>query len=56
MIPDARQILDPAATNQNHGMLLKVVPDAGDVSRHFDTGGQPHTGDFPQCGVRLFRR
>jgi hypothetical protein len=38
MIPHARQVLNPAAANQHHRMLLKVVPDAGDIGSHFDTG------------------
>ena len=48
MITDARQILNPAAADQNNGMFLQIVSFARDVSGDFHAIGKPHPGDFAQ--------
>ena len=53
VVTDAGQVLDTTAADQNHGVLLQVVADAGDVSGNFHTVGQANTGDLTQCGVGL---
>src|SRR3954470_3090870 len=35
VVLDRRQVLDLAATDENHGVLLEVVTDARDVGGHF---------------------
>src|SRR5947209_12206768 len=55
LVADARQVLDAAAADQDHGVLLKVVALPGDVCRHLNRAGDPHAGDLAQRGVRLLR-
>src|SRR4029078_11929528 len=40
VIPDDRQVLHPAATDQHDRVLLKVVPFAGNVGRDLEPIGQ----------------
>src|SRR6266581_9501642 len=40
VIAHAGQILDPAAADQHHRMLLQIVTLAGDVARHLETVGE----------------
>ena len=42
MIANARKVLDAASPNQDHGVLLKVVTDAGDIGGHLHPVGQTH--------------
>ena len=53
VVTNTGQVLDTAAADQNHGVLLQVVADAGDVSGNFHTVGQANTSDLTQCGVGL---
>src|SRR4029077_3729468 len=46
VIAHAGQILDPAATDQHDGMLLQIVPLAGDVAGHLETIGEAHPRDL----------
>jgi hypothetical protein len=39
VIADAGQVADPAASDQNNGVFLKVVTFARDVGGHFDAVG-----------------
>src|SRR5450756_2866556 len=55
MIAHARQILDPAATNQHHRVLLEVMTDTTNVSRDLHAVCQTNSGNLAQCGVRLLR-
>src|SRR5210317_1744926 len=55
VISNTRQILDTAAPDQNHAVLLQVVTFATDVARHLKTVGQAHTRDFPKSRVRFLR-
>jgi len=56
MISNARQIPDPASSNNNRTVLLQVVINARYVSCNFLAVGQPDTSNFSQGGVRLFGR
>src|ERR1700682_187985 len=53
VVADAREVLDAAAADQHHRVLLEVVSDAGDVGRHFDAGGQADARDLAEGRVRL---
>src|SRR5659263_154238 len=35
LVADTRQVFDPATPDEDHGVLLQVVPDAGDVGSDF---------------------
>jgi hypothetical protein len=37
VITDTRQILDPAASDKNNAVLLKIVAFTGDITSHFKT-------------------
>ena len=49
------KVLDTAAADHDHGVLLQVVADAGDIGGDLVAVGQTHTGDLTQSGVRLLR-
>jgi len=53
MIPNAGEILHPAATNQHNGMLLKVMPYPGDIGGDLISVRQADSGNFSQSGVGL---
>src|SRR6266849_1030259 len=53
VITHARQIFHTAPADQHNRVLLQVVADARNVSRHFNPIGQPYARDFPQRRVRL---
>src|SRR6266704_4525612 len=55
VVANARQVLDAAAADEHHRVLLEVVSDARDVGRDLDSRGQPDAGDLPQSRVRLLR-
>ena len=48
VIPDARQILDTATADKDHGVFLKVVTNAGDVRCDLITVSKSDSGDFSQ--------
>jgi hypothetical protein len=48
VITHTRQILYPATTNQNHGVLLKIVTDTWNIGGHNDSIGQTDTGYLTQ--------
>src|SRR3954469_8065914 len=56
LVADARQVLDAAAANEHHGVLLQVVALARDVDRDLHRVGQPHASHLAERGVRLLRR
>src|SRR5204862_6864906 len=56
LVPNAREILHPAAPNQHHGVLLEVVSLAGDVAGDLHAVGEPDTRHLAKGGVRLLRR
>src|SRR3954451_12372843 len=55
LVAHARQVLDAAAADEHHGVLLQVVPLARDVARDLHAVREPHAGDLPQSRVRLLR-
>src|ERR1700722_15529184 len=56
VVADAGQILDAAAADHDHRMLLQVMALAGDIADHLEAVGQPHLGDLAQRRIRLLRR
>src|SRR4051812_10881046 len=56
VVLDRRQVLDLAAANQDHRVLLEVVTDAGDVGRDLHLVGQPDASDLAERRVRLLGR
>src|SRR5919199_1898279 len=53
LVPDAGEVLHPAATDEHDRVLLQVVADAGDVRGHLDLAAELHPSDLAQRGVRL---
>src|SRR5437588_8751038 len=51
LVTKAREVLDPAAADQHHRVLLEVVALAGDVGAHLHAVGQPHPGHLAQRRV-----
>src|SRR5579863_2684445 len=56
VVAHAGQVLDPAAADHDHRVLLKVVAFARDIADDLEAVGQPHLGDLAQSRVRLLRR
>src|SRR5262249_57911659 len=56
VVAHAGQVADAAAAHQHDGVLLQVVPLAGDVRRDLDLVGEAHAGDLAQGRVRLLGR
>src|SRR3954447_11157194 len=56
LVAHAREVLDAAAADEHDGVLLQVVPLAGDVGRDLDAAGDPDARDLAQRGVRLLGR
>src|SRR5260221_723434 len=56
VVAHAGQILDAAAADQHHRVLLQVMAFAGDVARHLEPVGETDAGDLAQRRVRLLRR
>src|SRR5947209_20356474 len=56
VVTHAGQILDTAAADHDHRVLLKVMAFARDVADHLETVGQAHLGNLAKRGVRLLRR
>src|SRR6266478_10224 len=55
VIPHSRQILHAATAHQHDGVLLQVVADAGNISRHFNRIRQANARHFAQRRVRFLR-
>src|SRR3990172_1938484 len=53
VIPNTRQVGHAAAADENDGVLLEVVADAGNVGGDLVLVRQPYAGDLPQRRVRL---
>lgn len=56
MITHTAQVFDATAADHYHGVLLKLVPHAGDVRRHLHAVRQTHARDLANSGVRLLWR
>src|SRR3989338_2528953 len=52
-VAHARQIFDAAAANKNYGVLLQIMPDAGNISSNLHPVGQTYASDFAQSRVRF---
>src|SRR6476661_10271459 len=55
VVAHAGQVLDAAAADHDHRMLLKVMTFTGDVADHFEAVGQTHLGNLATRRVRLLR-
>src|SRR6195256_2440483 len=55
VVTHAGQILDAAAANHDHRVLLKVMAFTRNVADDFEAIGQPHLGDLAKRRVRLLR-
>src|SRR5258708_23331067 len=55
VVAHAGQILDAAAADHDHGMLLKVMAFTRNVADDFEAIGQAHLGDLAKRRVRLLR-
>src|ERR1700730_3991146 len=53
VVADAGDLLDAAAADQHHRVLLEIVPDPGDVGGHLDLAGQPDAGHLAEGRVGL---
>src|SRR5438445_2485834 len=56
VVADTGQVLHAAAPDEHQRVLLQVVADARNVSRHFDAVGQTHARHFSERRVRFLRR
>src|SRR5207342_3566026 len=56
LVPEPWEILDAAAAYEDDGVLLEVVPLAGDVGADFHAIRQANARDLAQRRVRLLRR
>src|SRR2546430_15991252 len=55
VVAHARQVLDAAAADHHHRVLLQVVSLARYVADHLEAVGETHLGDLAQRRVRLLR-
>nr|VFJ99843.1 MAG: hypothetical protein BECKLFY1418B_GA0070995_11603 [Candidatus Kentron sp. LFY]VFK01898.1 MAG: hypothetical protein BECKLFY1418A_GA0070994_11663 [Candidatus Kentron sp. LFY] len=55
MIPHTWKILYTTTTNENHGVLLQIVPFTPDIRGNLHSIRQPYTGHLAKRGIRLFR-
>src|SRR6202012_4860903 len=55
VVTHARQVLDAAAADHHHRVLLKVMTFTRDVTDHLEAVGQAHLGDLTKRRVRLLR-
>jgi hypothetical protein len=49
VITNTRQVLDAAATNQDDGVFLKVVPDTANIGDDFEAVRQTNLANLAQC-------
>src|SRR5882762_8291913 len=56
VVPYSGQVLDAAAANQYHGVLLQVMTFTADVAGHFVAAGQADPADLAQRRVGLLGR
>src|SRR5216110_33527 len=55
VIAHAGQILDAAAADHDHRVLLKVMAFTRNIADHLEAIGQAHLGDLAKRGIRLLR-
>jgi len=56
MITDAGEVANTSASNQDNGVLLKIVVLSGNVSGNLSAIGQAYAGNLAQGGVGLLWR
>src|SRR5690606_823857 len=56
LVAHTRQVLHTTTADEHHGVLLKVVAHARNVSGHLNTIGEPHARHLTKRRVRLLRR
>src|SRR5206468_976887 len=56
VVAHAGQVLDAAAADHDHRVLLKVMALTRNVANDLEAAGQPHLGDLAKRRVRLLRR
>src|SRR6478736_8210995 len=56
VVTHAGQVLDAAAADHDHRVLLEVMALARDVADHFEAVGETYLGDLAERRVRLLRR
>src|SRR6516162_3948172 len=56
VVAHTRQVLDAAAADEHHRVLLQVVALAADVAGDFVTVGEPYAAHLAQCRIGLLRR
>src|SRR5512138_683187 len=56
VVAHAGEVLHAAAADEDHRVLLEVVPDAGDVARHLEPVRQPDARHLSERRVRLLGR
>src|ERR1700743_825396 len=56
VVAHARQVLDAAAADHDHRVLLQVMAFTRNVTDHLEAVGETHLGDLAQRRVRLLRR
>ena len=54
MVTDTGKILNTAASDEDNGVLLKVVTYAGDISRTLDAVGKTDSGDLTKSRVGAY--
>jgi len=55
VVTNTGEVTYTAASDEDDGVLLQVVSDAGDIGGCLDTVGQTDSRDLTQSGVRLLR-
>src|SRR5215813_9383072 len=56
VVAHAGQVLDAAAADHHHRVLLEVMALAGDVADHLEAVGEANLGDLAQRRIRLLGR
>ena len=55
MVSGTRKVLNTTTTDQNNGVLLKVMSLTRDIACYFNTVGKTYSGNLSKSGVRLLR-
>src|SRR5262249_21766446 len=55
VVAHPRQVLHPAAADEDDRVLLEIVSDARDVRRDLDAVREPNARDLAEGGIRLLR-
>ena len=55
VVSGTRKVLNTTTTDQNNGVLLKVMSLTRDIACYFNTVGKTYSGNLSKSGVRLLR-